>query len=83
MTLKNVFPNPFDDKVKVEYKLPGSAVKATLNVTNLKGLRVSQQELTLGSTESELNVSELPKGIYLFQIATESGKSIAFKGMKK
>jgi subtilisin-like proprotein convertase family protein len=70
-TLK-IFPNPASDVLNVAF---GQAVEGpvTLQLVNLQGQILIQQAFNSVSGTVDLNVSQLPKGIYLLSVQTEKG----------
>ena len=57
-----VYPNPANDVLTISTQ----SEKATVNILNMEGKTVATQEVSQGTTE--MNVSTLPKGIYMVQI---------------
>ncbi|MFL5763217.1 MAG: VWA domain-containing protein [Bacteroidia bacterium] len=82
LQLKNAFPNPFTGPLNIEYNIPQETVKAMIRITNPKGQLAFKQELTLLTTGTDLQLSDLKNGIYLMQIETESGRSNTIKIVK-
>ena len=73
--MAHLYPNPVTDKACLQYHLSGnSAVEIT--VTDLAGRIVSQHRLpnpTAGIHLMELDLSQLPSGVYLCRIYTDKG----------
>lgn len=63
-------PNPAADKVTVT--LPESDVNATIDVVDLSGKQVSNTTAVAKNKQVEFNVSNLPSGIYVVVIKTQS-----------
>jgi len=91
----NVFPNPFRDEVKVEFKtsLIVQPMEAHLEVFNINGSlmtkTVSQQFLQQGYKEGSLtwdgrraSGSKVPPGIYLIVLKLNDGKSETIKSSR-
>ena len=91
----NVFPNPFRDEVKVEFKtsLIVQPMEAHLEVFNINGSlmtkTVSQQFLQQGYKEGSLtwdgrraSGSTVPPGIYLIVLKLNDGKSETIKSSR-
>ena len=64
----DVFPNPATEFVFVE-TYPSSSGQS-IDIYDMTGRRV------ITTTETKINVSELPKGVYIFSIITESQKIV-------
>ncbi len=64
-----VFPNPVRDQLRVE--LSEELHPKTLEVFNIMGQRVIFNEIN--TNRALLNVSELPKGVYILKVITEEG----------
>jgi subtilisin-like proprotein convertase family protein len=70
-TLK-VFPNPASDLLNIAF---GQAVEGpvTLRLVSLQGQTLTQQAFNSVSGTVDLNISQLPKGIYLLNVQTQQG----------
>jgi hypothetical protein len=70
-TLK-VFPNPATDRLNVAF---GQAVEGpvALRLINLQGQMLTQQALNSVSGTLELDISQLPGGIYFLNVQTQQG----------
>ena len=67
-----VFPNPTRDLLNITF---GQVVdgNVSLHLINLHGQRIVQQSFNGMAGTATLNVSQLPKGIYLLNVQTEKG----------
>ena len=65
----SLYPNPVRDHVKVEYNATASGI-VTINILNIIGKNVLsiKNSVDPGMNIFSLNTSELPEGIYLFEI---------------
>lgn len=72
----SIYPNPADDFVNISGKSNISSVQ----IYDLAGKLLSNQ--SLNSKETKLNISSLPKGIYIIQLVSE-GKTNSYKIIKK
>lgn len=74
-----VFPNPSNDVVKVNFDLKRSS-HVTINVSDLNGKRLISvlKGKYNGNVTKEVNISELPQGVYLMNIEVD-GKSATQK----
>jgi TusA-related sulfurtransferase len=74
----NAYPNPTNNTLFIQYDLK-KIKNGYLNLYNTLGALVLQQEINSPSGLINLNVSELPKGIYMYQFESASVKSRANK----
>jgi hypothetical protein len=74
-----VFPNPANDMVKIDFDLKKPS-HVTVNISDINGKRLIQvlKGKHSGNIRKEINVSELPQGIYLINIEVD-GKSATQK----
>ncbi|PIF34283.1 putative delta-60 repeat protein/predicted secreted protein (Por secretion system target) [Flavobacterium sp. 9] len=63
-----LYPNPVKDFITIEMN---SSDNAKLNVFDVTGQIVLSKELK--ATSTKLNISNLPTGVYMFQISNETG----------
>ncbi len=76
------FPNPFSSTVSLNYKMDEANKNAKIKVTNLLGQTLESHNLPY--TEGGLSIGEnLPEGVYILRIETESKVSKAYKIIKK
>jgi hypothetical protein len=69
----NIFPNPFNDFLKLEYELETNS-SVVISLLNAAGQVVLERELynqESGSHHIELNTSNLDTGLYYFSVETE------------
>ncbi len=73
----NLFPNPAFDQMTVTYTME-QAAQVRLTVTDLSGKTISRQEFMadMGDQRTQLDVSNLPQGIYLMHLATAEGSVV-------
>lgn len=81
--VSNFYPNPVDDNITIEYKIPDDIENSTLSLRNIRGRIV--RDITLVKGEESLSVSliDLKKGWYFATIITENGNSESVKIYKK
>jgi len=68
--LEQNYPNPFNPTTLISYQLPVSS-EVTLKVYNTLGKEITtlvSEELAVGSHKVEFDASELPSGIYFYQL---------------
>jgi len=73
----SVYPNPATDMITVSNSL--DAIE-NVTITDLNGRVV--KEITLGTTQAQINISDLAQGVYILN-ATSNGKTITEKIVKK
>lgn len=66
----SIYPNPAKNQVRVEWNISAPTL---LNLTDITGKIIQTERLTNGYTD--INVSQLPKGLYIIQL--QSGQDIA------
>lgn len=72
-----VYPNPVADQLNVSFTNPES-LPVTMRLTDVTGkvLRVETWPAVQGEQHQRLDVSSLPAGLYLLELATEKGRLI-------
>jgi hypothetical protein len=74
------YPNPANDKVTVS--IEGEGV-ASLKVTDVSGKSVMINSLNLVGGKSDVSISSLDAGMYIFNVTLENGKTAQFNVVKK
>jgi hypothetical protein len=74
------YPNPANDNVTVS--IEGEGV-ASLNITDVSGKTVLSSSLNLVGGKSDVSISSLDAGIYIFNVTLENGKTAQFNVVKK
>jgi hypothetical protein len=77
------YPNPSTGKVSLDLGTRQS-LDVTLEVYNLKGMQVHQQQATLqaGTSKVEMDLSALPDGMYLIKAVSDRQKFTTFNLIK-
>ena len=75
-----VYPNPAKDNINIEIHSSSKAKNVSYKIMNVLGEVVLQSEIT--NPKSEINVSELAKGLYFVEITTD-GKKVVKKIVKE
>lgn len=71
----STFPNPTTDVINVQFGAIGDDANGTINIVNLNGQIVQQQQVTLNEgTTTQIQVTDLPRGLYLLQINADNQK---------
>jgi len=68
-----VFPNPAKDWVQIPNTQPGMGMQV-IHIYGIDGKLLKSNEVEASGDYLELNLEELPQGIYLLQGETSSGK---------
>lgn len=78
----NVFPNPFNENVNIEYNLPKNSINPLIEIFDALGKSI--KKINLQDTEGKLvlNSTEFSKGIY-FYVISANGEIIQDKKMIK
>jgi hypothetical protein len=74
------YPNPANDKVTVS--IEGEGV-ASLKITDVSGKTVMTNSLNLVGGKSDVSISSLDAGMYIFNVTLENGKTAQFNVVKK
>jgi hypothetical protein len=74
------YPNPANDKVTVS--IEGEGV-ASLKITDVSGKTVTTNSLNLVGGKSDVSISSLDAGMYIFNVTLENGKTAQFNVVKK
>lgn len=73
------FPNPFETATTVEYSLPVGH-RVTFTLSDATGRLIHQSDPrrveSAGSHRRSLDLGDLPAGVYLYQVETESGRKM-------
>lgn len=74
----SVYPNPASDQLRVSYNFQGTP-NTTFELISVLGTRVYKKDLTTGTGDLKLDVSNLSRGIYFYAIKDSSGKVLSTK----
>ncbi|WP_281233931.1 T9SS type A sorting domain-containing protein [Flavobacterium gelatinilyticum] len=66
-----VYPNPVNDFITIE---TNASAGINLNIYDVTSHNVLSKEIK--TTSAKLNISHLPKGVYMFQFSNETGNSV-------
>lgn len=79
-----VFPNPVQDVINLNINAQEQHTDATLMITNITGQVVDQRQVNLlsGANTFDINVSDMPTGVYIVSIESETHQSVT-KFVKK
>lgn len=85
VTHLKIYPNPFSDKVRVDFSFTDRKDEVEIQLVNQFGQSIQSQQLTNISKETQrviFNGDKLPAGVYFIKIQTSDGKYLARKMMK-
>lgn len=68
----NIYPNPTNDIVNLDYKFPENNEKATVNIYNYAGVLIKSFNIYGNQGKEVRNISELPNGLYIFSIISNN-----------
>lgn len=70
-----VFPNPASSSVWVAF---GQALEsnARLSLFNMSGQLLQNQQMAIGQEQMQLELNQLPKGVYIVRVETETGAGV-------
>jgi len=73
-----VFPNPVKDVINLNINAQEQHTDAMLMITNITGQVVDQQQVNLlnGANTFDINVSDMPTGVYIISIESETHQSV-------
>ncbi|MFZ6665685.1 T9SS type A sorting domain-containing protein [Peijinzhouia sedimentorum] len=63
-----LLPNPAQEQVRISIQKPDHIAETTVKIVSMAGVEVSNEKLTTETTELDINLSQLSKGIYLVEI---------------
>ena len=64
----NAYPNPASSVVSFDYNMPFNVNSASVAIFNMMGQEVVRQNLNLGGSRVDLNVSDLNEGVYFYSL---------------
>lgn len=64
----NAYPNPATDVVSFDYNLPFDAQTASVAIYNMMGQEVVRENINIGGSRLDLNVSDLTDGVYFYSL---------------
>jgi hypothetical protein len=79
MISQAAFPNPATDYTTIPINLPKNNTSATLTISDATGRTIKSIPVDQHATQIKVNTGQLPKGLYLYTLQTESFKSEARK----
>lgn len=68
-------PNPAVNNIAIS-GLSEMGIINKVEILNMNGQNVYEQTINQEKSEVELNVSQLPQGVYILKVATENGQEV-------
>lgn len=78
ISLSNIYPNPANDYVTLDYKINGAFNQANITFFNLLGKEIGDFELNKNADKIKINTSSWESSIYMYQLVVD-GKKISTK----
>lgn len=64
----NAYPNPARNVVSFDYNMPYNAQSASVAIYNMMGQEVIRQDVNVGGSRLDINVSDLTDGVYFYSL---------------
>jgi hypothetical protein len=80
-SVTNVYPNPAKDKVALQLPADKVGIAGTINLYSMNGTLM--QSNTFNATESEISLSDLKSGLYLYKVILDNGTQYSGKVVKE
>lgn len=64
----NAYPNPANNVVSFDYDMPFNAQTASVAIYNMMGQEVIRQDVNIGGSRLDINVSDLTDGVYFYSL---------------
>ena len=64
----NAYPNPANNVVSFDYNMPFDAQSASVAIYNMMGQEVIRQDVNVGGSRLDINVSDLTDGVYFYSL---------------
>jgi hypothetical protein len=71
----SAFPNPASDRLTLRYDLPDGIVDATLTIIDIQGRLIHSYPVQNNSNRMDIQVSQIPDGIYFYTIQSGNYRS--------
>ncbi len=71
-----IHPNPANDVLEIIFSNEETARGQSIQIFDFTGKLVKTQPMTEGTTESSVDIADLPKGVYLVKIGDGEGKKM-------
>jgi hypothetical protein len=64
----NIFPNPNNGVFTINYSVSGSQAQNSIEIFNSLGIKIYEEALNQNQHDYEINLSNLPSGVYIASI---------------
>ncbi len=64
----NAYPNPANSTISFDYNMPFDVNSASIAIYNMMGQEVVKQNLNIGDSRVNINVSDLNEGVYFYSL---------------
>ena len=64
----NAYPNPANNVVSFDYDMPFNAQTASVAIYNIMGQEVVRENINVGGSRLDINVSDLTDGVYFYSL---------------
>jgi len=78
IVVSNLYPNPANDYVDIDYQISGSFAEAKISLYNILGQEVKELVLEKDQRNLRLYLKELNNGLYIYQLIVD-GRALASK----
>lgn len=66
--ISNIYPNPAEDYISLDYSLSGEVINADIKIFNLYGSVVIEQQLEIGIGRLNMDITGLISGLYFYSV---------------
>lgn len=78
LTVSNLYPNPADNYVELDYNLQDNASDVKLTIRNVLGVLVGEYGLVIHGSKLHIDTSRLSAGVYFYTLSLHN-KNVATK----
>jgi Secretion system C-terminal sorting domain len=78
LTVSNIYPNPADDHVEIDYVLSPNVKEAKIKFYNVFGVEVKDTPLEKDDKKVRISTQSMNNGVYLYELSAD-GKSLVTK----
>lgn len=81
--LNNLFPNPFENEITLNYEIPNPELKAKLHMYDMNGVEIQSFDIDSYQSEHSVQLGNVNRGVYLFNISNGEDYSKTYKAVRK
>jgi hypothetical protein len=63
-----LLPNPAQEQVRISIQKPDNVAETTVRIVSMTGVEVRSETLNAATSELDVNLGQLSKGVYLVEI---------------